>query len=607
VASQSVDPLVTQLLNETKPGEDEHRKRIRRYDRAYKVYRAIPDSVAARQDVASRVRVPLAMQVIDTALVNMVSGNKPRCKVTSRHPDWERNEESFKNVFDYYIDRDHLVEKESRIVQSALIYGIAVGKNHWLYKEGQKTVRQPGADGNLQTAQAPTVLYNGPSFEPWDIYDAWWDPNGRDVNSCAWVALRSWLSKDELLGSACTVAGDHQRHQCDGIYHNVDALLQTGTSQRRNYSAQENFLGATNAIRKDRFEVVEYWHDDRVQVVGNKTVLLRDEPNPHWHGKKPVVMASTRPDLHMIQGVPETELIDHIQQAFWTIHNLRIENEHLTVWRAFTYREGGVTDPDGIEIKPRAMIGVTDHQDLQPIETQGLPAEAFRELEELLTYAQLVTGINAFVGGGPQQGVDQNTATGVSVLSEVSSRLLRFKASQVKWKIWQRTFEQWGADIQQFFPEDGVFLKLIGQGGTAPEWRHYSPDQVSGEFDYDLEGTDDSISKQQDRSDAIALLNAIAPLAQRGIINMEPLIEKVGRAFGFENPQELIQQQPPQGGAAPGGLPPGVPQNGGPPQQLPPGPHGPSNGQIVPGQAQQPALNPQMLQMLSQLHGGNGG
>jgi hypothetical protein len=285
-------------------------------------------------------------------------------------------------------------------------------------------------------------------------------------------------------------------------------------------------------------------------------------------------------------------LIDHIQQAFWTNHNLRIENEHLTVWRGFTYREGGVIDPDGIEIKPRAKIGVTDHDDLRPIEVQALPPEAYREEESLLSLAQLVTGINAFVSGGPQSGVDQNTATGVSVLSEVSSRLLKFKAGRIRWNVWQRTYEQWGSDIQQYMDEP-LWLKIVGPGGE-PTWVNHTPDDVAGEFDFMLDGTDDSLSKQQDRSDAIALLNAFAPFAQLGMVNMPPLIEGVARAFGIEDPASLVAQ--PQGPASPQ-LPPGAP-NG----QQPPMPNQPEQG-VVPGQNQQTQLDPRMMQAMSQARG----
>ncbi len=502
-ASRPTDPVVEQILNETKYGEDEHKKRVKRYDRAYDVYRATGADIWGRQRSfspwQSRLRVPYAMQVLDTALVNMVTSGRPRCEVHARTPDYAENAKAFQLVLDYYADRDHLVEKVPVVVQQGLIYGVTVGKNHWLYKEGTRTVQQYDQSGApVGPTDQTVVLYDGPSFEPWDVYDAWWDPNARSVDDAAYIILRSWLTKEQLMRSSCNMTGEHQPHECDGIYHNVEELIASGTSRRQETSAQERFLQQQKTVRRDVYEIWEVWRDDRVTVIGNRNVLLRDDPNPHWHGRKPIVVASTRPDVMQMQGIPETELVDHLQQALWTVQNLRMDNLLLTVQRGITYREGGVTDVDALELRPRFKWPVTDHDDVRPFEIQPLPPEAYREEEGLLARAQLITGITPYVTGAADQQTDQNTATGVSVLSEVASRLLRFKAGQIHWRCWQRTFEQWGADIQQFMTEP-LWVKLTGPAG-AEQWRRVLPSEVAGEFDFRLVGTDEQLSRQQQRN-----------------------------------------------------------------------------------------------------------
>lgn len=583
--AQTIDPIVRALLDETKPARDEHRKRIKRFDECYSVYRAIPTQPTVAKDNLSRVRVALAMQTIDTAMVNMTSGAAPRAKVTARTPDWEQNEQAFQRVMDYFADRDHLAEKEPTIIQPGLIFGLTVGKCGWTEKSAIQIQHTLGTDGQVTAKPFEGIGYRGPTLEVWDPYECWWDPDGRDVDSCRYFTLRSWLTKEDLLRAACTTPGDHARDKCNGIYHNVKELIDSGPAgSRRDYTAQEMFLGSQGNVRKNRYEVCETWRDDRVTVIGNNSILLRDDPNPHFHGKKPIVAAYTRPDLHKLQGIPETELIDHIQQAFWTHMNLRLESEHLTVWRAFTYREGGVVDPDGIEIKPRALIGVTDHEDLKPILTQPLPAEAFREEESLLGLLQMVTGVSPFISGAQMSGVDQNTATGVSVLSEVASRLLRFKASLIRRKIWTRVFEMWGSDIQQFMDET-LWIRLTGPGGDT-EWRPHNPAEIAGEYDFELEGSDDAISKQQDRNDALALLNALAPYAQQGLVNPAPLLENLARQFGIADPKSILApapQTPP--GAGPFG-PNGQPPTPGNPQE------------VLPGQASNSQIDPRVMQQM---------
>ena len=167
----------------------------------------------------------------------------------------------------------------------------------------------------------------------------------------------------------------------------------------------------------------------------------------------------------------------------------------------------------------------------------------------MLSDMQLVTGINPYVSGADLQTVDQNTATGVTALQEVASRLLRFKASQFQYKGYQRTFEMWGDMIQQFLDRD-IYAKITGPDGQE-SWHVVSPSDVAGHFDYVLEGSEESLSRQQERGEALALLNAFAPLAQLGFINFKPILERVALAYDFPNPDALFIQQQPQPPAAP--------------------------------------------------------
>jgi hypothetical protein len=324
-------------------------------------------------------------------------------------------------------------------------------------------------------------------------------------------------------------------------------------------SAQERFLTMTGADRgasmnaqsqRDMFEILEVWTDETVTVIGSRKVLLRNDPNPYWHGRKPIVIAQTRPDLFEMQGIPETELVDHLQQAQWTLQNMTIDNLHLTTMRGITYREGGVADPNALQLRPRFKWPVVDHSDIQPFEIPPISSDVYQERSRLLSDMQLVTGINPYISGADLATIDQNTATGVTALQEVASRLLRFKASMLQYKGYQRTFEMWGDMIQQFMDKN-VAVRVTGQAGQ-PVWLDVSPRDVAGHFGYVLEGSEESLSRQQARGEAIALLNAFAPLAQLGFINFKPILEKVALAYDFPDPEELFvppqQAQP----AAPG-------------------------------------------------------
>lgn len=539
-----LDPAVKAIIEKTKPGLDEHTKRVKRYDRAYEVYR--PPADRERKGWQSNLRVPYGMQVIDTALVNIVSG-QPRVIVRPRRPQDEIGSTAMQLILDYYVGEDHLVEKQPTFVQQGLIYGVTVAKNTWDYEE---------RNGN--------VIRDGPTFTPWNVYFAYWDPDATSADDAGYVTLMSYVSKDDLLKK------QFNPDTGEGIYHNVDALLKTGDAQKPYSSAQQRFYGA-DARMREKFLLEETWTKDGLVVVGNGQVMMRQQDNPYSHGQKPVVIAQPRPDLFELQGIPETELVDDIQQALQTLQNMTIDNTHLTVMRGITYRESGVIDPNALELKPRFKWPVQDHDDIRPFEVHPISSDVFTERQRLMSDLQLVSGINPYVSGADSSGVDQNTATGITALQEVASRLLRFKASQIHYKGYQRSFEMWGDMAQQFMDKD-IAVKIVGPG-NASQWLNVSPHDIAGHYNYVLEGSEESLSRQQERGEAIALLNAFAPLIPTGQINIKPLLEKVASAYGFDNPEALLAAPQQQAPAAPF-------------QQ----PQTPQPGQLVGGQSLSPLI-----------------
>jgi hypothetical protein len=541
-----LDPEVAQLLLKTKPGRDEHDARTNRYNISYDIYRASEPDAQGVRPWQSKLRVPYGRQVLDTELVNIVTG-KPRVVVTPRSPDKEPGAKAMQVLLDYYIDEDNFVAKQPPFVQQGLIYGVTVAKNHWLYqpeKRQTRTFKPDPQNPDRSLSQVETVdvtVRDGPSFEPWSIYFAYWSPGARSVDDADYVVLQAWKSKDELL-----------RSQFDpdtgaGLYSNLQELFDSTQGPKPPDNSQQRFLGLTQTTRyRDKFLIEEIWTDQTVYLLGNRQILLRKMDNPYWHGRKPIVIAQSMPDGFELQGIPETEAIDHLQQALWTTQNMRMDNLHLTVMRGITYREGGVTDPNALELRPRFRWPVSDHDDIRPFEVQPLPPEAYKEEETLLARAQLVTGINPYVSGSDLQTVDQNTATGVTALQEVAGRLLRFKASMFQYRGYQPTFEMWGDMIQQF-QDASIVVKILGRGGEA-RWVEVRPEDVAGHFSYKLEGSEESLSRQQERGEAIALLNAFAPLVQTGIVNMEPILERVAVAYDFPNPEALFPPQQPAGG-----------------------------------------------------------
>jgi hypothetical protein len=554
LAEERPRPTIEQIQKELSSGESAHALRTSRYDRAYDVYRATAPKGVRREPWESNLRVKYGMQVVDTAMVNIVGG-PPRARVKPRRQQDVETAPRMERLLQYHIREDHLPEKQPLFTQQALILGVTAAKNHWLYKERDRIVRdlipnpaQPGVPLEVEGRET-VVLRDGPTFEPWDAYDLWWEPNARDVDTAAYVVLRSWLTKDDLLRQARSESNPY------GLFDMaaVRELLEAGIGDAPTTRAQESLLGASWDKRKDRFSVLEIWRDETYTIVdGGKRVLLNHAANPYWHGRKPVVIAQVRPDLFELQGISETELLDDLQQGLHTIQNMVIDNLKMTVQRGLTYRESGILDPTALELRPRFKWPVTDHDDVQFPVVPPLPQEAWRERETMKGDMQLVTGINPYITGSDMAGVDQSTATGVTTLASAASMLLRFKARMLAYKGLQRSLEQWGELIQQFMDKE-TSIRIDGPEGYS--WDEISPQEVAGNYDYEIEGVEESLSQQQERSELNGLLSALQPFAQSGIVNWPVVLERVERAWDIPRGTLAAPQQP---------TPPGAPlgQNG---------------------------------------------
>lgn len=538
------------VLNQINPGWLEHQSRMDRYNRAYDIYRGNVDVSPTLKPWQSKLYVKYGMQVIDQALVNIVQGApKPICK--PRREQDQLAAKAMEVVLGYYADKDHLPEKEPLVCAQALVYGVSPGKTFWYYREVDRTVpieTQDPLTGMVFTdnEKRKVVECDRPSFVPWNVYDFWWDPYARDVESAQYVVFRDWLTKEQL---------EERRYHEDygvGAYRNLDHLFSTGPGEHPPTTAQNNMIPQPTNPYKDRFEILEIWRDERMTVIGNRQTLLYDGKKPFWMPGKPAVVSSSRPDMFKIEGISETELVDHIQQALHMVTNLRMDNMKFTVMRGATYREGGVADPNVLVMRPSFLWPVQDHDDVQFHDAPALPPEAYQEEETLLGRLQYVTGISPYITGATGTGVDQDTATGVTLLHESASRLLGFKANQIRMNTWQRVFEQW-ADLARQFLTEKMQVQIEGRG-RENVWLDIGPNEIMGDYDVRIQAGEEALSRQQERAEAIAILNALAPFAQAGLVNMEPLLERVADSYNLQNRSSLFPrqgQQPPP--AAPNG------------------------------------------------------
>lgn len=589
--AQKPADIVGQVLRYLEEDEKAHKVFADKADKRYRAYRGILEKRSKPEGWTNKQHPAYVFQAIET-VVGGLTNTVPRAKVTpipvmdpnvmqQRTAGAKANE----LLLNQQLDRDHYAESQRTFALQALITGLSVRKQLWDYRVGERRFLQPQPGfGGIQLAEArqKQVLRDDPTSRVVDVRDFIWHEGAIDLKSCQRVCHRVWYSLEDL-----------QALTAQGVYGpEAGGQSLAGLSDSQDMSGglykRENDLFEVNRA-KDQVEVLEFWIEggQRVVSVANRKVLLADRENPFWldhlEHPYPFVVCSGAPDLFRIPGISDVELMAELQEMLWTLVNQRLDSLQLLSNAIFLIADD-VEDPEEFEIGPgeRWLVPRPVSETVKPWSPDPNVPKMTLEAEALLKGdLQNVTGGSPFLSGTDTQGVDQATATGVSIITTLAQRRLASKKQQFVWAD-QRVLEQWMALNQQFVRSPRLVAKLGLDGERA--FDSIRPEMLQGDYAVDLEAADESMIRQERRGEAQGRLMVFlqaAPIyaAMRQPLNGKAFMDDYLEAFNVVNkdryysavPQQLPQPQQQQPG------PPGAPPMG-ITSPLAAGPTSPSNG-----------------------------
>jgi hypothetical protein len=321
--------------------------------------------------------------------------------------------------------------------------------------------------------------------------------------------------------------------------------------------------------------------------------VLRDDPNPFWHGELPFVVAVTIPELYTLDGISEVETILDIVKALTRSLNQRLDNADMVNNGMFFYNPANVNPKTLAKtvFKPRALVPRQMQGDIEQVQTNtNIIDSALKSDESLKGDLRDIPGASAYLSGASETGqIDQRTATGISIIQNMAQKRLVAKVNQLS-HAYKRKGRQEIALVQQFTtgPE---YVRIDTKDG--PDWQLYTPDDVRGDYEYEIEDAQENLNKQQRRQEATDKLQTCILVAQQAVALgqdfrvplREPFTDYL-EAWDVDDPEKYIQDAPPPPPpmlGAPGSLPglalgapsPGQPATGSPPAGMPIGQPGP--------------------------------
>ena len=493
---------------------------------------------------------------------------------------------------------DQFAEKAGPFSHQDLIAGFTVGKVFWLKKEVShhyldetpalmydETGGTIDIANSLEETTDLVLLRDDPTLEVRDVRDFMYPESATSIDTAPWVIDRTYVTYDTL-----------EKLEALGVYKNVKYVRETHMDETPQTTdpVMERERRLRNIDRtRGLVEIVELWTDDKVVTVANGSVLLRNDFNPFTHGRKPFVICSVIPDLFQIPGVSVIEGLAQMQEMLWTLTNLRLDATRIAA-NVITMIRGDVDDPEQYEWAPEAQWIVPDPNAVKVMDMSAVAAAAASTLQAeglLRGDIQNVMGGLPFTGGAQSQTLPTDTATGVSIVTNIAQAILARRKSQ-----YQRAFGKIGQmflELDQQFLRENKLVEILGADNTR-RYLEVSPLDIQGIYDVELDVTGESMLRQERRAESQALVTMAVQsaiiMAQAGQpLNLRRFWEKLLDSYSITDKATYFsdtpapQLQAPQGAGQSG-------QSGAVPP-TPPQIMAPSNGN---GTAPQGITNPSL-------------
>jgi hypothetical protein len=478
-------------------------------------------------------------------------------------------------LVDSQLEKNSWPVKLYEFLTNVLIFPIAWMSVSWRYEVGKtrKRVRvpmvmtdeagQPIIDPNTMqpmmvidpaTGQPATqlveqdvdsVLYddNELNIPAWE--DMWWDPRGKDIDTCRFIFQREYLTQEQIKSTLELL----KKANTGGTFHSFDwdtlakasSDIEDGQNTRLSEVDVSPDPGGDSwsepyASKGYLHEVLHYWEDDRHALIVNRNACIYDGPNPYWrHRKKPFVAASFEPLPGQMAGMSVLDFLRDLQHELNTNRNQRIDNVSLVLNRMW-FRIGSpdVRD-DQIVSKPGNIIDIDSQGQLVPVETPDVTASSYNEESIIKQDMESSVGTPSIVRGVDNDG----SQTAREAMLKNSGAAIRFdtKITLMEHLGFKRMCMLMDMNNQQLISSN----RLVKDVNGGESWQEVEPDEVMGEWDYRPAGasTDPSVNKEVRREQIKDMIVTIKQL-QLPFFKLYDLSKEWAGTYDLHNPQKFM-------------------------------------------------------------------
>jgi hypothetical protein len=551
--------LLAQVREDVEAAEPYHRSCRDKWERQYGLYRSYQAAKSAYQSASERDRdpvigdmqrafgaelfIPYCFWTVETIVPRLLS-NQPRMLVQPREPAADENVENMRHLIDAQQEQINYALKLQDPAKQGLMYGLGVTKTFWRRDKKKKPVLQPKRLGKGYTTKDVEFLtFDDPDVEAVDVFDFYFDPFAAEIEAADFAMHRTWRNNRYVRRMI-------ESREWDAVTEkDLPALESMGPAANRYDSTWASRMAAGGhtdfrSRAESLHEVWEYHNGERVITVLDNAAVVKEIPNPYWHGRLPFQVYRPTKVPNELVGIGEIEPIEHLQAEMNTLRQQRRDNATLVLQKAFAYAEGFI-DVNKVRFGPAAMIPVQGdpRELLMPIQVGDIPNSGYQEEANLAADIERVTGISDTIIG--RESRSDQTATEAQLITSAANVRIQNKTARVEWELAAPACNQWIELNQQHIQERELRLEATPEPGDAERrwsWVQLTPGELAGHMvAVPVGGATAPDNVAQMRADARDLFTMFG---QDPTIEPHRLRRELLRLLGIKQPESWLVSPP---------------------------------------------------------------
>ena len=554
----------------------EQTKRWRREERCDDLWARMIDMYRGKhfktETQEDRLLVNIAFATINV-ISPSVSVNYPKITVNARKYEDAPRAVVTEAVVNYWW-KHYECQKEFRTaVKDMLIIG------HGFLKTGYRFVEKDGSDyeasDELASAAPESITESDfiitedrPFVERISPFDVFVDADATSMQDMRWIAQRvrrplKDVKKDKRYNSAARNEAAPSHYSKWGIDD-----WRGSVRPRRSENEDDAYV-----------EIWEYYDIETGKMSvfcdGGDKFLVNPTTIPFSFGHPFVMLRNYEVPEHFYP-MGELEAIEPLQMELNQTRT-QMMNHRKRFSRKWLYKESAF-DADGRAAlesdEDNVMVPVISEEPLggviTPMPAVISPPEFYNQSNLISGDIDRVSGISEYQRGGMPE--IRRTATEAAISQDASNA-----RSSDKLAIIERGIGECARRLvmlaQQYMTAEGA-VRVAGKD-AQPIWINFDRDYIQGDFDFEVEGgSTQPVNESFRRQMALQVVDAMAPFASAGIIDMPKLATYVLQyGFGIKTAASFVTAAPPpmppeMAEAPQGALPPGMPPQGPPPEAM---------------------------------------